>query len=72
MSQNKTVIQGLEPADGTTRMEPGGARPNFYARNERPAARGTIVPGMMDVSMSSSAAASDSPSTTQQPTGRFR
>lgn len=70
MSQNKTVIQGLEPADGTTRMEPGGARPNFYARNERPAARGTIVPGMMDVSMSSSAAASDSSSTTQQPTGR--
>lgn len=45
MSQNKTVIQGLEPADasgynsGTT---------NLYSRGSRPVGNGTIVPGMSE------------------------
>ncbi len=46
MSQNKTVIQGLEPAD--TNFAPiEGAGSNFYSRGSRSAARGTVVPGMM-------------------------
>lgn len=50
MSQNKTVIQGLEPADPKMGGAPrGGVNQNFYSRNTRPAAsRGTVVPGMMD------------------------
>lgn len=48
MSQNKTVIQGLEPetnAGGNF----AGTSPNFYSRgNTHPSARGTVVPGMMD------------------------
>ena len=49
MSQNKTVIQGLEPADSKMGSAPrGGVNQNFYARNNRPAARGTVVPGMME------------------------
>lgn len=46
MSQNKTVIQGLEPADSQS----GGSMGNsgFYSRGSRPAAHGTVVPGMME------------------------
>lgn len=46
MSQNKTVIQGLEPADNSNYSS--GVNPSFYSRNggSRPAARGTIVSGM--------------------------
>lgn len=47
MSQNKTVIQGLEPETNF-----GGsadyANTNFYSRPNRPAARGTVVPGMQE------------------------
>lgn len=47
MSQNKTVIQGLEPETNF-----GGsadyANSNFYTRPNRPSARGTIVPGMQE------------------------
>ncbi|MBQ7443556.1 MAG: FHA domain-containing protein [Bacteroidaceae bacterium] len=50
MSQNKTVIQGLEPADGQTRPAYGGGGNTFYSRSEagpgRP--RGTVVQGMTD------------------------
>jgi len=45
MSQNKTVIQGLEPAE-----EKGyntGVNPNFYSRNAHAELRGTVVPGMV-------------------------
>lgn len=49
MSQNKTVIQGLEPE---TSMGNGsfGTTPNFYSRSNShsASARGTVVPGMMD------------------------
>ncbi len=52
MSQNKTVIQGLEPAEtksGSTAGVGGGAAYGFYNRDSsRSAARGTIVPGMGD------------------------
>lgn len=49
MSQNKTVIQGLEPADNnsTRGYNPGGPNQNFYSRGNRNySARGTVVPGM--------------------------
>jgi len=43
MSQNKTVIQGLEAADTNI----GGGARNFYARGENSnPAKGTVVPGM--------------------------
>ena len=44
MSQNKTVIKGLEPADAPT--VDSGASGNFYTRATRPNAKGTVVPGM--------------------------
>ncbi len=52
MSQNKTVIQGLEPADGNYNGGgyQSGAEQSFYSRGSssaRPAAHGTVVPGMM-------------------------
>ena len=49
MSQNKTVIQGLEPADNNS-PNGGGAYSSFYSRNAggRPVQRGTYVPGMSD------------------------
>lgn len=53
MSQNKTVIQGLEP-ETNAGGAPSGASPNFYSRgNSRPSsARGTVVPGMMEAQTS--------------------
>ncbi len=45
MSQNKTVIQGLEPADAPQQMS--GAGQSFYSRGAQ-GARGTVVPGMTD------------------------
>ncbi len=50
MSQNKTVIQGLEPDDAPSnyRNVNSGASSSFYTRGGRTAdPRGTIVPGMM-------------------------
>ena len=44
MSQNKTVIPGLEPADENYGQ--GNASSNFYSRNSQAAARGTVIPGM--------------------------
>lgn len=48
MSQNRTVIQGMEDADTPTRVNiPGGS--NFYQpRNPSGGAKGTYVPGMED------------------------
>ena len=47
MSQNKTVIQGLEP--GTNYSSPSGStNQNFYSRSGHASARGTVVPGMQD------------------------
>lgn len=48
MSQNKTVIQGLEPADTHVGGASMGSNSSFYSRGNRQAARGTVVPGMMD------------------------
>ncbi len=45
MSQNKTVIQGLTPDDNA------GGMTGMYARGAQPAARGTIVPGMENMSV---------------------
>lgn len=48
MSQNKTVIQGLEPASPSQGFTPNVSA-NPYARREgSSAAKGTIVPGMVD------------------------
>lgn len=51
MSQNKTVIQGLEPE--TSVGASSGAGSSFYARgnNRSSSARGTIVPGMTNAQM---------------------
>lgn len=51
MSQNKTVIQGLEPADSPNYNNGGGgANSGFYSRSAgpRPQQRGTYVPGMSE------------------------
>ncbi len=45
MSQKKTVIQGLEPADAPN---VNGAGASFYSRGGRSASRGTVVSGMTD------------------------
>lgn len=45
MSQNKTVIQGLE-ADNNYGGHSSAPNNNFYSRSARPAAHGTVVPGM--------------------------
>ena len=44
MSQSKTVIQGLEPADFSHRSQ-GEASANLYSRQGRPG-KGTVVPGL--------------------------
>ena len=46
MSQNKTVIQGLEPADAPNQNM--GAGSSFYTRGARGTSRGTVVSGMTD------------------------
>lgn len=60
MSQNRTVIQGLEPADAPS-YDNGSANSNFYSRRERSTARGTVVPDMMEhpIGNASSTSASD-------------
>lgn len=46
MSQNKTVIQGLEPVEAPNQNN--GAGSNFYTRGGYSGNRGTVVPGMME------------------------
>ena len=66
MSQNKTVIQGLEP-ETNFGGAPSGASSNFYSRGSRPSsARGTIVPGMME-SQSNATTGSAEPAPSPQP-----
>lgn len=66
MSQNKTVIQGLEPADAPNQN--GGASPNFYSRGGNAAGRGTVVPNMMDnTADSSNPVGRRQPASVQQP-----
>lgn len=49
MSQNKTVIQGLEPETNLGGAPNGASSNNFYSRgNQSSAVRGTVVPGMME------------------------
>ena len=49
MSQNKTVIQGLEPETNYGGAPNGASQNNFYTRGNQPSTtRGTIVPGMME------------------------
>lgn len=47
MSQNKTVIQGLEPDGGNYEGTQIASDTNLYGRNSN-SARGTIVPGMIE------------------------
>ena len=48
MSQNKTVIQGLEPDNTSRPYGMGGGNPQFYNRQSTGggSSRGTVVPGM--------------------------
>lgn len=48
MSQNKTVIQGLEPNEPNYGGAPTSGSQSFYTRIPRQAAKGTVVPGMME------------------------
>lgn len=50
MSQNKTVIQGLEPAGSNPTRNPMDSNSNLYTRGNKSNSRGTIVPGMVDQS----------------------
>lgn len=47
MSQNRTVIQGLEPAGATNHQNQGVNSQSFYQRGEQRPINGTVVPGMM-------------------------
>lgn len=47
MSQNKTVIQGLEPNDSPGRFNNQHSH-NLYSRGTNSPAKGTVVPGMMN------------------------
>ena len=54
MSQNKTVIQGLEPETNFGGAPSGASSNNFYSRgNQSSSTRGTIVPGMQDAAFES-------------------
>lgn len=67
MSQNKTVIQGLEPETNFNSTPNGASSNNFYSRgNQQAAARGTIVPGMMEAQAGVSGG-NTNPSPAQQP-----
>lgn len=46
MSQNKTIIQGLEPHNPNSSNQGGEGTSSFYTRSSQPSARGTVVPGM--------------------------
>lgn len=71
MSQNKTVIQGLEPAEAPARHAGSSSNPNFYSRGDRPAAaRGTVVPGM-NPGNNPTAQVTDSPAAPHQPKSSF-
>ncbi len=48
MSQNKTVIQGLEPNDYLGKNNNNNQSQSFYARGNSSASKGTVVPGMMN------------------------
>lgn len=50
MSQNKTVIQGLEPAGGSQQGHYHTGDNSFYSRSGASSNRGTVVQGMMDIS----------------------
>lgn len=46
MSENKTVIQGLESNDYTRPNATLGESPSFYSRSAHAPVKGTVVPGM--------------------------
>ena len=68
MSQNKTVIQGLEQPENNFGSAPNGASSNnFYTRGNRSsAARGTVVPGMMEA-QASATSGTPNPASAPQP-----
>ena len=70
MSQNKTVIQGLEPADAPTRSGSAVPNSNFYSRGDRSAARGTVVPGMNKPGSSPAANITENSTSPHQPTSQ--
>lgn len=64
MSQNKTVIQGLEPETNLGNAS-GGAGSNFYSRGRQSNARGTVVPGMTDAQSGNQSGSSEAVSAPQ-------
>lgn len=48
MSQNKTIIQGLEPEDSNFHHSSSGHGSSYYSRSNRSSSRGTVVPGMTE------------------------
>ena len=67
MSQNKTVIQGLEPETNFGGAPNGASSSNFYSRgNQSSAARGTVVPGMMEAQAGASTG-NPNPASSPQP-----
>lgn len=67
MSQNKTIIQGLEPETNFSGASNGAGSNNFYSRgNQSSAARGTIVPGMAEAKANAPSASME-PASAPQP-----
>ena len=67
MSQNKTVIQGLEPETNFGGAPNGASSNDFYSRgNQSSAARGTVVPGMMEAQQAGAPTGSANPTATPQ------
>lgn len=66
MSQNKTVIQGLEPAGKNFGGAPQSGAQGFYTRGNNSSSRGTVVPGMMDGPVNTGAQ-QEGPAAAQQP-----
>ena len=65
MSQNKTVIQGLEPVEAPNQNN--GAGSNFYTRGGYSGNRGTVVPGMMETPGSATQNPRNPAAASQQP-----
>ena len=66
MSQNKTVIQGLEPAGTQSNDYTPGNAGGFYSRGASSPAKGTIVPGMQDYTTESTHAETAQCTTSKQ------
>lgn len=66
MSQNKTIIQGLEPETNFGGASNGASSNSFYSRgNHSSTARGTVVPGMAEAQTGAPSGSAEPVSATQ-------